>query len=132
LFARGTNVNTAAPTFYALSVARGLEVKLLRIVDGVVTELGSRRSSSYLSNLWVKVTLSVTDDRVRALVYREDTGQYLNSAGQWQDRLARALDVSDATVTGGGFAGVERPALYSGAVTLDDFEVLPSAGDTTA
>jgi hypothetical protein len=130
VFARGANLATATPTYYALSIARGLEVELLRVVNGATSELGTLRSATYLSSQWVKVTLTVTDDRIQALVYREDTGQYLNATGQWQNGLARALDVTDGAIAGNGFAGVERPALYAGTVTLDDFEMQPSTGDT--
>src|SRR5207253_3734990 len=81
---------------------------------------------------WVKATLSVAGNRIQAIIYREDTGQYLNSSGAWQNSIVRALDLTDGAIAGSGFVGVERPSLYAGMVTLDDFEVRPSSGDATA
>src|SRR5207244_101014 len=95
LIARGRNLDTAKPTYYALTVVRGLEVKLLKVVDGVPTVLGSLKSKSYVSNLWVTATLRAVGDHVQASILRSDTGQYLDSTGNWQSLPVRALDVTD-------------------------------------
>ena len=46
VFVRGTNLDTPTPTYYAAGITRGLEVKLVRVVDGVETVLGSLRLAS--------------------------------------------------------------------------------------
>ncbi|MFL5342732.1 MAG: Ig-like domain-containing protein, partial [Gemmataceae bacterium] len=129
LFARARNVNTATPTYYAVQITRGLEVDLLRIVNGTTTVLRTLKSSSYFSNQWVKVTLGVSGSHLYAQVYRTDIGQYLNSTGAWQNAPTRALDLTDGTITAGGVAGLERPALYAGAVSFDDFVAVAASGD---
>jgi hypothetical protein len=132
LFARGSNLGTFTPTYYAASITRGLQVSLLRVVNGVATELCKINSTAYLSNLWVKISLIAIDDRLQVVVYRTDTGEYLGPDGNWRSGLSRAIDLHDSQIAGGGFVGVERPALYSGAVTLDDFSAGSAGGDTTA
>lgn len=132
LLARGQNLGTSTPTYYAVSITRGLEVKLQRVVKGGVTELRRVKSNSYFSNQWAKVSLVTSGDRVEAIVYRTDSGQYLDSNGNWSNTLARALDVTDDAIAGSGFVGVERPSQYSGTVILDDFEAGPATGDSGA
>jgi hypothetical protein len=131
LFARGSNLASATPTYYAVSITRGLEVSLLRVVNGVATQLATIKSAVYFSNQWVKVTLVANADRIQAIVYRPDTGQFLDAGGNWHTGIARALDVQDSQITGIGYIGVERPALYAGSVTLDDFDASSAGGDTT-
>src|SRR5262249_26005971 len=92
LFARGNNLGTLTPTYYAASITRGLEVSLLRVVNGIVTEIGKVKSAVYFSNQWVKLSLIIIGDRVEALVYRADTGEYLGPDGNWRSGLARAVD----------------------------------------
>ncbi len=132
LIMRGQKLDSNSPTYYAASITRGLQVKLLRVVDGVATELGSIKSDDYVSNQWVKLTLIAIDNRIEAIVYRSDTGRYLDSAGNWSNTLTRALDLSDAGISGGGHVGVVRPQQYAGTVALDDFEAGPASGDTSA
>src|SRR5207253_769742 len=57
LFIRGKNLGTASPTYYAVSVTRGTQVELLRVVNGKSTVIGSVRSGDWISNKWVQVTL---------------------------------------------------------------------------
>jgi hypothetical protein len=129
IFARGSNLNTSAPSYYAVSVSRGLVVSLLRVINGSTTVLGTIKSTAYLSNQWVSVSLVATNSRIRAVIYRSDTGQYLNASGNWSNALASAIDVQDSAIVGVGFAGVDRPAAYAGAVNLDDFQVTSANGD---
>jgi hypothetical protein len=124
VFARGKNLDTTTPTYYSLSVTRGLQLQLNRVVNGVTTTLGTLNSASWLTNQWVRVTLGVEGSRVRGQVLRLDTGQYLNASGQWQAAPTWALDRIDSSVTGGGQVGLARPVSYSGAVSADEFTVL--------
>jgi hypothetical protein len=123
VFVRGRNLDTTRPTYYAVSVTRGLDVQLLRNVNGVVRTLGHLKSASYLSNQWVTVSLRAAGSDLQVFVQRRDTGQYLNSRGQWQSTSTAALHVTDTAVTGGGQTGLGRAAGYPGAVTLDNFTV---------
>ena len=54
VFVRGSNLDTATPTYYAASITRGLNIDLVRVVNGVETRLGSVKSSQYLSGQWVR------------------------------------------------------------------------------
>ncbi len=132
---RGSNLNTAAPTYYAASITRGLTVEILRVVNGTQTVIGSVKSADYISNQWIRVRLTAEGDRLRANVYRTDTGEWLASDGSWGDTPDFALEVRDTAISAGGVAGVGRGARYSGTVTFDDFEALPagaSNGPTVA
>jgi hypothetical protein len=82
VIARGRNLGTASPSYYALALTRGMRAELVRVADGVATVLGSVQSRAWLSGRWVRASLDVQDDRLRAEVYRPDTGQYLNAAGE--------------------------------------------------
>jgi hypothetical protein len=133
---RGSSLNTATPSYYALAVTRGLQLQLVRVVNGVSTTLGQVTSVRWFDDQWVQTTLSVNGSSLRAQLYRPDTSQYLNGSGQWQTAQAWALDLTDAALTGGGLAGLGQRASYTGTITFDDFTVvLPDTTehfDTTA
>ncbi|MFM8275018.1 MAG: Ig-like domain-containing protein, partial [Gemmata sp.] len=131
VFARGTGLNTATPAYYAVGLTRGVEAKLVKVVNGTETVLGSIRSTAYLSGQWVRARLVVEGDRLRVQLYRTDTKQWLSPDGSWADSADFALERTDGSITGGGKAGVSRKAGASaGAVTVDDFEAKPAGAGT--
>jgi hypothetical protein len=127
VLARGSALNTATPTYYALSLVRGMQVQLLRVVNGATTVLGQLSSTGWFSGPWVRATLSVAGSTLRAQIYRTDTSQYLNAAGQWQAAQAWALSVTDTVITQAGQVGLGRPASYTGSLVFDDFSAQPAA-----
>jgi hypothetical protein len=131
VFLRGSNLNTAIPSYYAAAVTRGLTVQLVKVVNGSATALAQLNSAQWFNQSWVRVTLSLQGSLLSAQVFRPDTAQYLNSQGQWQSATCWATTASDATLSGPGQAGLGRPASYTGTLTFDDFSVLPAPGDTT-
>ncbi len=126
VFARGSNLQSASPTFYALQLTRGLEARLVRVVNGTETVLGTVRSAAYFSNQWVRMRLTVEGDRLRAQVFRSDTRQWLSVDGTWSDGPDFAFEVRDSSISGAGKAGVGRRAGASGVATVDDFEAKPA------
>jgi hypothetical protein len=132
VFARGTNLGGATPSYYAVSVTRGLQIQLLRVQNGVSTVLGRLTSADWVSDTWVRVLLSVSGSELRGQVYRLDTGTYLTAAGTWQSQPAWALDLFDTTLAGPGQAGLARSASYAGSVAFDDFAVTGPGGDGLA
>jgi hypothetical protein len=132
VFVRGGNLGTAKPTYYAVSVTRGLDVKLVRSVNGAVRTLGDVKSASYLSNQWVTVSLLANGTKLQAFIQRRDTGQYLNSKGQWQTAATAALSVTDSSITGGGQTGLSRAAGYAGQVSFDNFAVRGATASASA
>ena len=89
LFVRGSNLDTATPTYYGLTVTRGLTVRLVKVVNGA-RDHPSRRSSrtSYFS-----ATVGAGDAHrgrrpLQAVVFRADTGQWLTSDGDVVGRPA--------------------------------------------
>jgi hypothetical protein len=128
VLARGSSLNGAKPSYYALSVSRGLQVQLVRVVNGVATPLAQLTSATYVSGVWVRVTLSVVGTQLRAQVYRLDKQQYLTAAGQWQAGQAWALSATDGALTGAGQVGLGRPASYAGTVIFDDFAAAAATG----
>lgn len=132
IFARGQNLASSTPSYYAVSVTRGLQIELLRVENGVATTLASLKSSGYLSGKWVRVSLTFDGDRLAVEVQRTDTNQYLNSTGAWVASGSTALQSTDQAISAGGFVGIQRQAKYAGTAYIDDFAVLSSAGPTIA
>jgi hypothetical protein len=131
VLARGRNLDTATPSYYSLSLARGLDLGLVRVVNGIPTPLASLRSSGWFSQRWVMATLEVQGDRLRVRVYRPDFGQFLNSQGQWQNGPVWALEITDTSLAGPGLVGLGRPASYAGMVIFDNFCVtVPPTGES--
>ena len=121
VLARGTNLNTTTPSYYAVSVSQGLDLKLLRVQNGNTTTLGEVKSSSWVANQWVQVSLFANGNNLRAQVQNSNTGQYLNASGQWQTSQTWALNLTDSAITTGGEVGLGRLASYTGQVNFDDF-----------
>jgi hypothetical protein len=122
---RGSNLNTTAPTYYAVAVTRGLDLKLLKVTNGSVTTLDEIQSANWIANQWVNVTLCTYDSNVRAQLQNTQTGQYLNSTGQWQNSQTWALNLTDTSISGGGEVGVGRLSSYVGTIYLDNFSYSP-------
>src|SRR5579884_1935555 len=110
---RGTHLNTTTPSYYAVSVTQGLDLKLLKVNNGTQATLGEVKSSSWIANRWANVIVFANGDNVRALVQRNDTGQYLNSSGQWQTSETWALNLTDTSISGSGQVGVGRLPSYT-------------------
>jgi hypothetical protein len=132
VFGRGTRLASGTPSYYAVSVTRGLQVQLVRVQNGVATVLGQVASRDWVDNVWVRVTLHAIGTNVRAQVYRLDRAEYLDASGNWQETPAWAVNLTDAAVPGPGLAGLARPASYTGTIRFDDFAVLPANGDSDA
>jgi hypothetical protein len=131
VFVRGSNLNGASPTYYAVSVTRGLSLQLVRVVNGSPAALASVASTSWVQGLWVQVTLSVSGSKLTVQVYRPDTGQYLDAHGNWQSTATATITYTDTAITGAGYAGLARPAGYAGTVYFDNFSVVPLSAAPT-
>lgn len=127
LLVRGQNLNTTTPTYYALGVTRGLEIQLLKVVNGTRTVLGSVKSNLYVSGQWVTVKLRTDGDQIIAFVHRGDTNQYLTPTGNWVGTPTAAVTRTDTAIRAGGFVGFARPAGVAGAIPLDSLKVGPAA-----
>ena len=123
VLARGQNLGTAAPSYYAASVSRGLNVQLLRVVNGQQTVLGQVQSRDYVSGQWIQVSLVAKGTDLRVQVFRTDTSQYLQANGTWGLAPAWALARTDAALTKGGLTGLVRGAGSANAVGVDNFIV---------
>lgn len=130
VFARGTNLQGTTPTYYAVGLTRGLDAKLVKVVNGTETVLGSVKSTAYLSGQWVRARLIAEGDRLRVQLYRTDTRQWLTPGGAWSDSPDFALEARDASIRGGGKAGVARKASAAGTVAVDDFEAKPAGASS--
>jgi hypothetical protein len=127
LLARGQNLNTSAPTYYAVTINRGVQVELTRVVDGVSTSLGTLQSALYLTGKWLRVSMTFNGDQIAVEIYRADTNQYLDPSGNWVAGETAGLQASDQVITAGGQVGVGRAAQYAGTAFVDDFAVLGNA-----
>jgi hypothetical protein len=125
IIARGQNLDTDTPSYYAVSVTRGVQLQLLRVVDGQTTVLDSLQSNDYLSGQWARISLTAIGNTLQVQVFRTDTAKFLNANGDWQTAPTSALSAQDGTISAGGQAGLGRPASYAGVVHFDTFEVGP-------
>jgi hypothetical protein len=123
IFLRASNLETVAPTYYAASLIRGTEIKLLKVVDGVETTLGTVKSLDYVSGKWVRLSLFADGSTIRAGVMRTDTNQWLTSEGKWTAMPDYAITMVDSSITTNGFVGVSRATGTSSAVVFDDFSI---------
>jgi hypothetical protein len=134
---RGSSLDTSVPSYYAVSVTRGLNLELIRVVNGSPTVLARLTSTStrYISNQWVRVSLEARGSSLKVQVQRLDTNEYLASNGRWQKGVATAITKTDArttanprAITGGGFVGLNRVKGFNGEAYYDNFQAagLPS------
>jgi len=123
VFARGSGLTTSKPTFYGVTVKRGLEVELVRVVNGASTSLGKINTAGWQSSLWVQVSLVVKGNQLRVQIYRSDTGQYMNPDGSWGLSPKWAMVKSDDAIRSGGLAGLSRGAGSAGDLLFDNFLV---------
>lgn len=128
VMARGANLNTATPTYYAVQIARGLNVQIVKVVNGVQTTLASINSNSYVSGVWINVTLTVIGNQLSAVVSRPDTGMWLSPTGDWLTTPEPALTATDTGITAGGFVGVSRGGRVDASpLAFDNFVARPAS-----
>ena len=123
LFARGSSVNTSRPTYYGLTVKRGLEIEVVKVVNGVSTSLARLNSSAWSSGIWVQASLVVKGNQLRVQISRSDTGQYLDAAGNWGLSPIWAISLTDSSIASGGLAGLSRGSGVAGDLLFDNFLV---------
>jgi hypothetical protein len=133
LLVRGSGLDTARPSYYAATVARGMEVQLTRVAAGKATVLARLKSTGWVSEKWVRITLQARGDCVSVRVLRTDTSEYLGADGRWRAEPAWAIRRTDKALPGAGRVGLGRAASYSGTIYFDDVVVRgPEAGGTDA
>src|SRR6266851_33431 len=110
IIARGQNLDTDTPSYYAVSVTRGVQLQLLRVVNGQSTVLQTLQSGSWRSGQWVRVSLTTVGNALKVQVFRTDTAQYLAADGTWQMPPTEAIVANDTAITSGGSAGLGRSA----------------------
>lgn len=132
VFARGSGVNGSRPTYYSLTVTRGLTVELSRVLNGVSTSLGRIDTAGWQSGLWLQMSLVVKGKQLAVQIYRSDTGQYLNADGSWGLAPAYAMLRTDAAITSGGLAGLSRGTGAAGELTFDNFIVTTAPATLTS
>jgi hypothetical protein len=125
LVARGSGLNSATPTYYAVQLVPGFEAKIIRVQQGAITVLAWIDTVDTFQNQWVRVSFAVSGTSLRAQLFRPDTGQYLGANGHWQSNQTWALQTSDGAITSGGQDGLARTATYAGPLYFDDFSVYP-------
>lgn len=132
VFVRGQGLSTNTPTYYAAQVVRGVDVRLVRVTNGVTQQLGRITSRTYLSQAWLNVSLAAQGYRLQVRVQRQDTGEWLDSWGEWQSTPTSCLDTIDSAISTTGRAGIGRIASFAGTISFDQFSVGPADDDLTA
>ncbi|HEY7426036.1 MAG TPA: Ig-like domain-containing protein, partial [Gemmataceae bacterium] len=123
VFARGSELYSTTPTYYAVEVSEGGVFQLVKVENGAQTVLGSVTSTSYFQDIWVQETLGLSGNNLYAQLYRPDTQQYMDSYGKWQSTPTWAFSMTDTSISGGGQEGVGRPTVqeYVDTNYFDDF-----------
>jgi hypothetical protein len=129
VLSRGQRLDSQGPSYYAASVTRGLQIQLVKVIDGQQQVLATLRSKTWLSGQWVRISLTTIADHLYVHVLRHDTGQYLNDRGDWQFGLTYALSVQDSSISQDGFAGISREASHAGRVRIDHFQTAAPSPD---
>ena len=123
IFARGSSISTARPTYYGLTVKRGVEVQLVKMVNGVGTTLGTLDSNGWTSGIWIQASLVVKGNQLFVQISRSDTGQYLDADGNWGLAPTWAMKRTDDSIRAGGLAGLSRGSGVGGDLLFDNFLV---------
>lgn len=123
LFVRGKDLGTATPTFYAVSITRGTQVDLVRVMGGRETVIGSVRSAGYVSNMWVQVSIRAEANVLKVQVRRNDTGRYLDTTGNWVSEPVNVILVRDSAIASGGQVGFNRAPKSTDRLVLDNLYV---------
>src|SRR5262249_429299 len=121
LFLRGSGVDTATPTYYAVSVTRGTELQLLQVVDGQTNVISTLQSNDWVSGTWAHVNFLVQGNTLEVQFQRLDTGEYLTEDGNWQSDPAIAISATVSAPSGAGAVGAARPVRFRGPVSIADF-----------
>lgn len=127
VFARGSNANTATPTYVSAVALPGGGVELVDVVNGVRRSLGRVTVTQSLppAGVWLRVQLKPAGDSVAASVQRADDGRFLTPAGGWQTAATDAVKATTSVRTASGLVGVGRLTGGSGMAHLDDFVLVP-------
>src|SRR5205085_1007558 len=59
IIARGQDLATATPTYYAVSITSGMQLQLQRVVAGQTAVLATLHSNDAVGGQWVQITLSL-------------------------------------------------------------------------
>jgi hypothetical protein len=131
LFVRGSNLQTGAPTYYSVTLTRGLSIEVQRVVAGTETRLAQLNSTAYTSGVWIRLSFASQNFKLSIQAERLDTNQFLGADGRWTATPSDAIALKDGMIGGAGFAGIGRPARYAGDVAIDNFQI-DTFGDTQA
>ncbi len=123
IFARGSSVNSSRPTYYGVTVQRGVEVELVKVVGGVSTSLGKVSSAGWTSGIWIQASLVAKGNQLFVQISRSDTGQYLDAVGNWGLAPTWAMKRADSSILSGGLAGLSRGGGVAGDLLFDNFLV---------
>lgn len=118
--ARGVSLHGTAPSYYGVTVTRGLDVALVAVVNGRETVLGTVKSKEYVSGIWVQASLIAKGTELRAQIYRSDSGQYLAADGTWSLAPAWAIAKTDTAIAAGERIGLVRGAGPAGTIVVDN------------
>lgn len=128
---RGTSLHGTAPSYYGLTVTRGLEANLVAVVNGRETVLGTVKSKDYVSGLWLQASIIAKGTELRVQLYRSDSGQYLNADGTWSLAPAWAISKTSTAIAAGERVGLVRGGGPAGTLIVDNFIVTAAPASLT-
>src|SRR5262249_39963470 len=115
VIARGSGLDTNAPTYYALAITPGsgpTTLQLEKLVNGTATVLASLSADAITppGNHWVQATLTASGSGLQASVFSLDTNQYLNSSGHWVAPTGGQAPPTALAATDGAISSAASPA----------------------
>jgi hypothetical protein len=121
LFVRGSRLDGTRANMYEVTIKRGLDIELWKVVNGQRTSLGRMGTVGWQSGIWIQASLVVKGDQLRVQIVRSDTGEYLTERGTWALTPAWAMSRTDGTIRSGGLSGLIREPGTSDDALFDQF-----------
>lgn len=132
LMLRGSDSSlSSSDTFYCGEVkdvefsTGGSEYRIYKRVSGTVTALDTVNSAEIIDSLDLKVIFSAINDQLALIVQRMSDNKYMNSSGSWVTGRAAVCTVTDGSITGAGYSGVNfwEQSTITSPPYHDDFEL---------
>ena len=123
LIARGQISTPPSQTYYAVSIVRGLDVQLLKVINGKTTVLGSLATDGIRANLGYG-RLADGSKYVASRRIPKRHQPISRKQRQVADRGGGGLDRVGWLHTAAGYAGVNRPASYIGRIIFDNISLV--------
>lgn len=124
VFTRESGVNLGRPTYLAARIGpSGRQLEVVEVSSGQSRSLASLPITMPTFGQWYTVRLQPIGSRVNVQLQRQDTSQYLNASGSWQNALTNAIQTTTNLPAQSGRVGIQRSPGAAGMVFFDNLIV---------